>query len=135
MLANTHITIYNKAIESRAEVYYRAVIRNVGWQATKAIAGIHSGQLASNVATIFIPFGGNTEYLAPKAWQALIDKSTNWTLQEGDVVVRGEVADEISGAFTVTSLKAKYDDVVTITSVDTMDFGSSLVRHWEVGAK
>lgn len=135
MIPNCDITIYNKYLASRAEVFQRSVVRNVGWQATKAVAGTKAGPLQSNVATIFIPFGGNTEYLAPKAWNALVVKTSNWTLQEGDVVVRGEVADEISGAFTITDLRAKYDDVVTITSVDAMDFGSANVQHWEVGAK
>jgi hypothetical protein len=135
MIPNCDITIYNKYLASRAEVFQRSVIRNVGWQATKAVSGTKAGPLQSNVATIFIPFVGNTEYLAPKAWQALVSKSANWTLQEGDVVVRGEVADEITGAFTITDLRAKYDDVVSITSVDTMDFGSSYMHHWEVGCK
>lgn len=135
MIPNCDITIYNKTLVNRAEVFYRSVVRNVGWQATKAVSGTKAGPLQSNIAEIFIPFGGNTEYLAPKAWQALTDKSSNWTLQEGDVVVKGAVTDTISGAFTITDLRAKYDDVVTITSVDAMDFGSPTVQHWEVGAK
>ena len=135
MIPNCDITIYNKYLVSRAEVFQRSVIRDVGWQATKAIMGTKAGALASNVATIFIPSVSHTEYRAPKAWQALVTKTANWTLQEGDVVVKGEVADTITSGFTITDLRAKYDDVVTITSVDVMDFGSSNVQHWEVGCK
>lgn len=135
MIPNCDITIYNKTITNRAEVFYRTVIRNVGWQATKAIMGTKQGALASNVATIFIPSGGNTEYLPPKSWQALSDKSSNWTLQEGDVIVRGNVPEELSEDFTPTALRARYDDVVTITSIDAMDLGSANVHHWEVGCK
>jgi hypothetical protein len=35
----------------------------------------------------------------------------------------------------MTDLKAKYDDVLTITSVDTFDNGSDYMRHWRAGAK
>jgi hypothetical protein len=34
----------------------------------------------------------------------------------------------------LTALKAKYDDVVKITSVDTMDVGSRSMRHFQCGA-
>lgn len=141
MIANTHITIYNKYIEDRAEKWQRSVVRDVNWQDTKAVMGTKQGLLASNVATIFIPMSNNTEYLAPKAWQALESKSSAWTLQEGDIVVRGEVEDEITPAdddtpaVTIKSLYAKYDHVAQITSIDAMDMGSPNMRHWEVGVK
>jgi len=67
-------------------------------------------------------------------------------LQAGDVIVRGAVTDEITDevidelteevtpAFTVSDLKRKYDDVLSITTVDWMDAGSEKVNHWEIGA-
>jgi hypothetical protein len=115
------------------EAYQRSEIKLVVWQATKAVSGSKSGLLASNIATIFIPFGVAAEYLQPKAWQA--SKTNHWTLQEGDIIVRNIVTDEISSGFTITDLRAKYDDVVMITSVDAMDQGSPNVQHFEVGCK
>jgi hypothetical protein len=133
VIPNCDITIFNKYISARVEVWRRSIIRNVGWQATKAVSGTKAGYLASNVATVFIPFAGNTDkYAPPKYWQYDLD---GWTLQEGDVIVRGEVPEDITSTFSITDLRAKYDDVVTITSVDSMDFGSLNVRHWEVGCK
>lgn len=133
MITNGHITIYNKYIENRAEKWQRSVIRDVNWQDMKAVMGTKQGLLASNRATIFIPMSNHTEYLTPKAWAQ--NKTNHWTLNEGDIVVRGEVSDEITNGFTIKSLYAKYDDVVQITSVDPMNMGSENMRHWEVGAK
>ncbi len=133
MIPNGHITIYNRYFESRLEKYQRTVIRDVVWQATKAVSGRSTGVLASNVATVFIPMARGADYLKPKAWQAA--RSGKWTLQEGDVIVRGEATDNITTEYTITSLRAEYEDVVTITSVDAMDQGSANVQHWQVGCK
>lgn len=133
MIPNGHITIYNRYFESRLEKYQRTVIRDVVWQATKAVSGRSTGVLASNVATVFIPMARGADYLKPKAWQ--LARSGKWTLQEGDVIVRGEATDEITTEYTITSLRAEYEDVVTITSVDAMDQGSANVQHWQVGCK
>ena len=82
------------------------------------------------------------DYLAPKAWQAA--KSGKWTLQEGDVIVRGIATNEITeavvtpvpvAAFTMTSLRAAYEDVVVINSIYAMDEGSAHLKHWEVDCK
>jgi len=133
MIPNGHITIYNRYFVSRVETYQRTVIKNVVWEATKAVSGRSTGVLASNVATVFIPMARGADYLKPKAWQAA--RSGKWTLQEGDVIVRGEATDNITTEYTITSLRAEYEDVVTITSVDAMDQGSPNVQHWEVGCK
>jgi hypothetical protein len=134
LIPNGHITIYNKYIAIRAEVYQRSEVYDVVWQSSDAISRMKE-QVAANSALIMIPFARGLEYLAPKAWQALTDKSDNWTLQDGDVIVRGIVTDEIAGAFTIKDLYTAYDDVLAIASVAAMDEGSLNVRHWEVNCK
>lgn len=137
VIPNSDITIYNKYIDAatRSEKYQRAEVYDVVWQATKAVSGSKSGLLASNIATIFIPFSSGDGFLNPREWQSQSNKSGLWTLQEGDVIVRGIVTDEITTGFTMTNLRVKYYDVVAITSVDAMDQGSAYMRHWQVGAK
>ncbi len=139
MIPNTDITIYNKYTDptTRLEKYQRTVVSDVVWQGTKAASAANGGLLASNSVTIYIPFALGTQYVKPIAWQALVTKTGKWTLREGDVIAKNSVTDEIttSPVFTMTDLKAKYDDVVTITSVDTMDQGSPNMQHWQVGAK
>ena len=142
MLTNTGITLYNKYISSGKELYQRTQISAVKWENRKAANVIKSGLLEADSVTIFISLAVGAKYLKPVAWQAA--KSGKWTLQIGDYVVKGLVSDEIveavSGppavaAFTMSMLKSKYDDVVQITSVDTMDIGSASMRHWQVGAQ
>jgi hypothetical protein len=146
MIPNADITLYNKYIENRVEKWRREVIFFVVWEDTKSIQRISAGKLDANNATIFFPFALRTGYVTPKAWAALEDKSANWTLQEGDIIVRGAVTDEITEAvyedealvtpaFTVKDLQAKYDEFVKIVSVSRMDQGSPNMRHWEVGCK
>lgn|SRR5690606_3676792 len=135
MIPNANITIYNKFINAQKEYFQRSVVSDVVWQSTKSVSGLGSGKLANNTATILIPIGSASNYLPPKAWLALENKAGKWTLLEGDFIVRGEVADEITTTFTISALKKKYDYVVEITSVDDMLEGSEAVQHYEVGAK
>lgn len=139
MKTNTALTLYNKYYDSESglNVYPRTVIPAVMWQNRKARNVLASGgNLAVDQATIFIPFTGNLDnFTAAKAWLALSDKSANWTLQRGDLVVKGEVNDELGSEFTPSDLKAKYDDVLEISMIDTMDMGSKKLQHWQVGAK
>ena len=96
---------------------------------------IRTGMMEADSASIFIPFARGANYLKPIAWQELLSKAGKWTLQIGDVIVRGLVSDEISSSFTITNLKEKYDDTLTISSVDSMDSGSANLQHWRIGAK
>ncbi len=135
MKTNTTVTIYNKYTESNAELYQRSVISAAQWENNKASnVRATGGYIDANQATIYIPFSVGDNYLKPKDWQENGDED-NWTLQDGDYVVKGTVEDEIEDAFTITSLKNKYDDVFAISSVDTMDYGSAALQHWEVGAR
>lgn len=133
MLNHTPLTLYNRV--PGTEMYLRTVIPAAQWENRKAANVLASGgNLAVDQAWVYIP-AGTSGYLPPKAWGALVDKSSTWTLQTGDVVVKGVVADELTGSFTLTALRAKYDDVLAITSVDAMDYGSARLNHWQVGAK
>ena len=137
MRNNSDITLYNKYVDAttRTEKYQRTQIKGVLWENRRAANVIASGgNMAANQANIYIPYARGAAYKDPAAWQALVTKTGYWTLQDGDVVVRGLVADTISSAFTITDLKAKYSDVHVIRSVDTMDMGSAGMSHWQIGA-
>jgi hypothetical protein len=136
MRTNGPITIYNKYLSSGAAAYQRTVVQDVAFEHRKAANKLASGgDIAANAARVFIPMARAASYLKSKPWQALVSKTGKWTLQEGDVVVQGAVTDEITGGFTISSLKAKYDDVYEISSVDTMDSGSVAMQHFNVGLK
>lgn len=144
MRTNCDITIYNKSVVAGVESYQRTQIKAVEWENRKAANVLASGgNIAADQATIYIPFARNADYAGPKTWQALISKTGKWTLQVGDYVVKGLVTDEIhaaivsppSPAFTMTNLRAKYDDVLQVSSVDVMDMGSLSMQHWKLGCK
>ena len=136
MRTNSDLTLFNRYLVAGAETYQRTVIADVAWENRKAANVLASGgNLAADSVAVYIPLARGDDYLAPKAWQALVSKTGQWTLQVGDVSVRGTVTDTIGPSFTLTALKAKYDDVLVITSVDTMDSGSPALQHWQLGAK
>lgn len=137
MRANVNVTIYNAYPDAatRTVKYQRSQVTRVYWENRRAANKSAAGEISNNSATIYIPLARGTAYVEPIAWQALVTKTGKWTLQDGDVIVRGLVADEITGAFTITSLRAKYDDVMTIASIDLMDMGSPNVQHWQVEAR
>jgi hypothetical protein len=130
MIPNAHITVYNKYIEDRAEKWQRAEVLDCVWQGVKAIARFKE-QTPANTILILIPFASGTAYQKPKVWQ--VDHE-GWTLQEGDVIVRGIVTDEITGAFTITDLRAEHQYVAQIASVADRGQGR-FTAHWEVQAK
>ena len=152
MRTNANITVYNQYTDSTTlePKWQRTQIGTVGrfaiaWENRKAVNVLRSGLREADSATIYIPLAEGANHLDPIAWLAA--KSGKWTLQNGDLIVKGLVTDEITDlipahdavpavpAFTVTMLKAKYDDVLTITSVDPMMAGSQVMRHWRIGAQ
>lgn len=131
MIPNAVITLYNRYILSREEKYQRSELSGVVWQSQKAVSR-RKEQVPANTALVMIPFVVGNQYVTPKNFTA---GQGTWTLQEGDIIVRGIATESLSASFTVADLQAKYDDVVLITSVDAMDQGSISSRHWEVGCK
>jgi hypothetical protein len=137
MRNNADLTIYNKYIDpaTRTEAWQRTQIRGVLWENRKASNVLASGgNMAANQANIYVPFMRGAEYLPYTEWLQLSSKTGYWTFQDGDFVVRGLVNDAISGSFTISDLKAKYRDVLSIRSVETMDMGSYGMCHWQIGA-
>lgn len=128
------VTVYNKYIVSRDPVYQRTQISGVSWQGGKGKSGAGSNTQAADQAVIYIPMA-RMNHLDPQDWQTLVTKIGKWTLQVGDVIVKGLVTDEITGGFTISDLVRKYNDVLTISDVQSLDYGSDSLNHWQVTAK
>lgn len=135
MIVNTALTVYNRYVQTREEKYQRAEISAALWESAKAVSRRSAARIADDNAVVSIPFAVCADHVMPKAWLELADKTGKWTLQAGDVIVRGIVTDEITSGFTLSALRAKYDDVLEITSVERMDQGSPNTHHWQVGCK
>jgi hypothetical protein len=137
MIPNTSITIYNKYVDptTRTEQWKRTVINNVVWVATQAISQSKDGQMMDNSVNVLMQQSAAVNYVDTLTWQALVTKGVYWTLQNGDYMVRGAVTDEISSSFTISQLKAKYNEVVMITAFNPKNQGSISLRHFQVDAK
>lgn len=125
-----NMTIFNKY---GAESYQRTQVPRVAWENRHAVNTIAAGgNINVDRVAIYIPFKSAANYLPPKEWET--NRPGHFTLKPGDVVVYGLVSDTIGPSFTIGQLRAKYDDVFQITSVDRMDMGRA-GKHWMVGAK
>ena len=133
MIPNAHITIYNQYIdpETRFPKWQRAEVFNCVWQGVSAISKFKE-QVPADTILILIPSASGLAYQEPIAWQA--DKDSGWTLQEGDVIVRGLTEDEITDDFTITDLRKSHQYVAQIASIAHRGQGR-FTAHWEVQAK
>ncbi len=136
MYTNSNMTIYNKYFDkaTRTDKYQRTVLYGVFWDDKKAMNRLQSGLENADEVFIAIPFAVSSkrQYIAPKEFERLEDKSNYFTLKEEDRIVQGEIDFEITGK--VSDLDKQYE-AFTITSVDTKDFGSPHMKHWEISGR
>lgn len=135
MRTNTSLTVYNRVIIDRETRYQRTVIKKVFFQEKQASNRLVSGfQEADKVITLIpINHKATRKYKPFKEFNNEKDKENYFTLQNEDIIVKGDVDYEIKG----DSLKEieKLYPIFRITSVDTYDFGSKHMQHIKVGAK
>lgn len=134
-------SIYNPDTE-RTE-YKRTYLYDVDWQAGKKISEDGKGIISYDLITCFIPFNTKTSdnkiYKTPGEFINLgteeIDKY--FTFKKGDYIVKGIVDFELTDSNrgnSISRLKNTYE-VGTLISIETNDFGSEYLHHWELGAK
>ena len=136
---NTPATLYNyhKDPVTKEEGWYRTVLYGVHWENNKAVNVITSGLSTADGVTIFIWDDVKTdgkEYVSPKKYASLPSNMIEkyWTLEEGkDRMITGIVYDTTSPVI-IDRFVSKYDDCMTVKSVDRRDFGSKRMHHWEV---
>lgn len=136
---NTEATIFNKYKNPVTKLvdWRRTILRNVHWEDSKAVNVITSGLSTADSVTVFIWDGVDAEgkeYIKPKAFASLPPDMAGryWTITQGsDRMIKGVVYDDIP-PLTIEALVAKYDDCITVKSVDRMDYGIRSMYHWEV---
>lgn len=112
------------------------VLRGVLVDESKGANVLKSGLSTADSVVVFIPFSVDAKgkaFLPEKEYMRLSDaeKERHWTLRPGnDFMIRGEVVEPNK---TLDQLNQKYDSVYAINSVDTKDFGTEDMRHWQVG--
>lgn len=114
-------TVFNRFYDtiSRKYILQPTVIEGVFWQEKVGARLTQGGHYEANEVHIFIPFSARCkrEFATSEAFQ---EKPTDFfTLRPEDKIMRG-----------ITS-----GESLTILSVDTFDYGSKDLQHWEVVAK
>lgn len=135
-LCDETITVYNSYVDptTRFNVYIPTVIRGVSWFGSLKAKATEHGLVSANEYSLRIPFSsdfGGKQFLPPKEYQALEDKSGYFTLAKGDTIVRG---DHSEIGTKPAKLSEKYDDVITVVSV-TGNGRTPFAQHWRVIGK
>ncbi len=130
---NDTVTVYNKYKDGAVEKCQRTVLKSVFWNSIKGAVMRKTGVTSADSLQLIIPCNirTNRAYKPPKEWARLEDKAEYWTLQSGDIVVKGDMQYEVIKS---SSELKEFDDCLTISSVDHKSFGGSMA-HWEVSAK
>ena len=149
MYAPHVVTVYNVSENPDTLEVERniTVLHGVFLDISKADNVQKSGLENANAATLYIPFDVKAydprtnkakAYVLPRQYSLLADKSNCWTLQTGGdasaapcFFVKGIVAEELG----LGALRNQYDFVYDVTSVNTHDFGSAAMQHWQVGGR
>ena len=92
---NTTITVYNKYEDpaTRKISWYRTVLHNCFWKYTGNKLVVGETVIETNTTLCRIP--AQPEFLARHIWNNTEDKSSYFTLGTGDIIVKGEVEEEI----------------------------------------
>lgn len=112
MLTNADITIYNTKTDktTRMPTYHRTRICGVHWFTDQKTQVDDKGLHSADVYKIRIPTSAQTggkRYVSPSEYQEMEDVTGAWTIQNGDIFVRGLIDLDISKASEVLS---KYPD-------------------------
>lgn len=127
------VTLYNKYLGGNTERWQRIVLRGVYWDSSKGRTIRENGLSADNGLVLIIPFSVavDGDYCKPKEFASLTDRTGKWTLASGDMVVLGDIEYEVERS---TKELQRFDDLLTISYVDTRDYGGNMA-HWEVTGK
>lgn len=118
---NKTITIYNRYENSDGIIkYYRKVLHNCFWKETNNKISVSNVSLQSNNHIIRIP--QSYDYLPPAEWLNSSDKVNKFTLQTGDIIIKGDITfdiDELKDGCRLNDFLSRYRQGITeITSVN-----------------
>lgn len=118
---NKTVTIYNKYEDGDGLLhYYRRVLNNCFWKETNNEVTVSNVTLQSNNHIIRIP--QSSDYISPIQWQKLTNKADKFTLQTGDIVIKGDVSfeiNELEDGHRLNDFLAQYKQgIATIVSIN-----------------
>lgn len=136
MITNAEITIYNLAHKgTRNEKWIRTFISGVNWYGGQKVTVTDAGLLTADAYTVRIPVSSAPEgkkFVLPEDYAMLDDNALTdlWTLQNGDLVLRGN-GPEIAQPKDTTGRS----ECFVVTGWSDNRRGSPAVQHWKVEGK
>lgn len=132
MLTNADITLYNQKINPKTKLteYIPVQIPNVCWYANQKTEVDRNGVHSANIYKVRIPVESvdDMHYVEQENWNTLEDIIGYWTIQNGDIIVKGLVDDKISAA---SDLFKKYSQVFRVNSYSDNRMGC--LSHFRIG--
>lgn len=110
--------------------WFKTILPGVQWKDTITRTVDSDGKITiTPEVSLTVPVRAG--YVEPKAFTG-----EGFTFGTGnlDVIVLGEISDEITQDFTITHLKRKYDHAATIYGVSDNTL-RAMLRHWKVVAR
>lgn len=121
------MTVYNYRRDGAGERWLRTVVKGIQWRHGKRRVTISDGVFTDEPEeSLTIDFQrayeGNKPYVQPLEYRKLSSEEAAeyWTLDHSngmDVVVCGEVVQEIGADYSISQLKKDYPHTVTVVSV------------------
>ena len=120
------MTVFNHFSDARRDSWRRTVIAGVQWRHNKKELTVTKGvQTEERVESVTVDFSrgyGRPPYVDPVRYASLPaeERAGNWTLNSRnglDIIVLGEITDEITCEDDIDGLRKKYPSVVLISSV------------------
>lgn len=137
VFGNDTITLFNRIWddENESETWLATVLSKCNLVATKGRNISKSGLENADTVKLYIDTTEQVnEFVKPKVYERLVDKSNVYTLTpQIDFFVKGDVSAETSleeGFFEY--ILGKYDDVYRVTTIDEY---TEILPHLEVGGK
>lgn len=132
MITNTACTVYSPAPGGG---YVRVALDAVFWRDTAGANIQKYGTANANTAKVLIPFDVFADGKAFIHHKSFADPETQWTIvPQKSYIIKGVTDLLIQPGQKISEILAECD-WRTVMTIDTNDFGSSDMQHWEVGAK
>lgn len=139
------ITLYNKYVDPTTQVvsWYRTVINNCFWKNVNetyyvGTRGISTTGVKLETKDIICRIPQDDRYVDKYTWETLDDKSENFTLGNGDIIILGEVEDvidETEKGSRSTDLVSKYKQYDKSLMIDkyTINTGTGVgMPHYRI---
>ena len=131
---NTTITVFNKYEDptTRRITWHKTVLHNCFWKYTGNKIVVGETTLETNTTLCRIPM--HAEFLENYKWNNTTDKSKHFTLSTGDILVKGEVDEEINeyaSGFRSSDILTKYKKYGECMVIDKCAVNTGLGRGLE----